>query len=102
MVECMSEMKTVDYISPTTVTYRTLLSAVGNVVENEAKRRPLSATIFQRCCRDGQLDKTVLETLQRVQPELYLKLPFVNERGSVREGDIPSNWTCNVAKQGWR
>merc|ERR1712238_83586 len=88
LLECMAELKSSTYIIPTPLTYRTLLNAGSALVADDSKRRQLSATIFETCCRNGQLDKTVLEALAKVQPELYSKLP----------GDIPSRWKRNVVQ----
>jgi len=88
LLECMAELKTAKYIIPTPLTYRSLLNAAKALVGDDAKRRAISATIFETCCRNGQLDATVLEALEKVQPELYVKLP----------GDIPSKWKRNVAQ----
>ena len=86
LLECMNELKSTNHIKPTPLTYRSLLNAVNALVADDSRRRPISATIFETCCRDGQLDRTVLEALEKVQPELYMKLP----------GDIPPKWKQNV------
>lgn len=86
LLECMAELKTNNYIVPTSLTYRTLLNATRALVVDDAKRRPISATIFETCCRNGLVDKTVLEALENAQPELYVKLP----------GNIPAVWKKNV------
>jgi len=88
LLECLAELKAPKYIIPTPITYRSLLNAAKALVADDAKRQPIAATIFEACCRNGQLDKTVLEALQNTQPELYMKLP----------GEIPSKWKRNVAK----
>jgi len=87
LLECMAELKSTKYIIPTPLTYRALLNAGSALVADNSKRRSISATIFETCCRNGQLDGTVLEALENVQPELYSKLP----------GSIPSKWKRNVA-----
>jgi len=89
LLECMAELKTKKYITPTPLTYRALLNAAQALVIDDSKRRPISATIFETCCRKGQLDNTVLESLQKVQPELYVKLPE----------SIPSKWKQNVVEE---
>lgn len=89
LLECMGELKSTNIISPTPLTYRSLLNATRALVDDDARRRPISATIFETCCRNGQLDTTVLEALEKTQPELYLKLPE----------NIPSKWKQNVRKE---
>lgn len=88
LLECMAEMKSTKYLSPTSITYRSLLNAARALVADDARRHPISQTIFETCCRNGQLDTTVLEALQKVQPELYVKLPT----------DIPSKWKRNISQ----
>jgi hypothetical protein len=90
LLECMGELKSTSFILPTPLTYRSLLNATKALVDDDSKRRPISATIFETCCKNGQLDMTVLEALEKAQPELYRKLP---------PGDIPSKWSRNVIKE---
>jgi hypothetical protein len=89
LLECMGEMKSTSMIRPTPLTYRSLLNSTRSLVDDDAKRRPISATIFETCCRNGQLDRSVLEALEKTQPELYTKLP----------GDIPPIWKRNVLRE---
>jgi hypothetical protein len=89
LLECMGELKSTNIISPTPLTYRSLLNATRALVDDDARRRPISATIFETCCRNGQLDRTVLKALEKTQPDLYAKLP----------GDIPPMWMRNVIKE---
>ena len=81
LLECMSEIN-----MPSSLTYRTALNAIKALVDDDKKRRPIAATIFEACCRSGCLDKTVLEALENAQPELFHKLP----------GNLPSKWKRNV------
>jgi len=98
LVECLSEIKNKGYITPTPITFRTLLDAVKHIVPEDEKRQPLSSSIFQLCCREGQLDRSVLEALEKTQPDLYAKLPKAVQSGSNVDG-IPSKWTRNVHKR---
>merc|ERR1712003_580212 len=75
LLECMMELKTANYITSTSLIYRTSLNAVSALVADDSKRRPVSATIFEQCCRNGHLDETVLASLEKVQPDLYSNLP---------------------------
>ncbi|KAL7538401.1 hypothetical protein ACHAXR_008532 [Thalassiosira sp. AJA248-18] len=86
LLQCLTELKSAKYISPNSLTYRSSLIAVRALVADDAIRRPITATIFETCCRNGHLDETVLQALERVQPDLYVKLP----------GDIPSKWKQNA------
>ena len=88
LLELMAELKTLDYIQTNPLTYKVLLNATKALLPDDSKRRPLSATIFEACCKNGQLDQTVLEALQNAQPELYSKLP----------GTLPPQWKSNVAR----
>jgi hypothetical protein len=96
LIECISEIKNQKYITPSPVTFRTLLDAIKHIVPEDETRRPLSSSVFQLCCRHGQLDTSVLEALQRVQPELYEKLPLGVQTRAIEE--IPLEWTRNVRK----
>jgi len=87
LLECMAELKSTEYINPSPLFYRSSLNALKALVVDDARRRSISATIFETCCRNGQLDKTVLVALENVQPELYEKLPR----------EIPSKWERNVS-----
>lgn len=82
------------------MTFSTMLNAVKYIVPDDETRRPISSSIFQLCCRDGQLDNSVLDTLQRVQPELYANLPVGVQRRlfGMEETGVPSKWTRNVNK----
>ena len=82
----MVEMKSAKYLNPNSLTYRLLLNATKALVADDNKRRPISANIFETCCRKGQVDKTVLEALANAQPELHVKLP----------PSIPAEWKLNV------
>jgi len=86
LLECMVEMKSAKYLNPNSLTYRLLLNATKALVADDNKRRPISANIFETCCRKGQVDKTVLEALANAQPELHVKLP----------PSIPAEWKLNV------
>lgn len=91
LVECLTEIKDQEYITPSPITFRSLLDAIKHIVPDDEIRRPLSSSIFQLCCRHGQLDESVLEAFERTQPELYAKLP-------TGETGIPSKWTRNAQK----
>ena len=98
LIECINEIKSQRYIIPSPITFRTMLDAVKHVIPDDETRRPLTSSIFQLCCREGQLDKSVLEAFQNVQPELYAKLPMEVQSGSL-EGGIASKWTRNASKR---
>ena len=96
LLECMSELKSGQIIKPaeSRITKRynsnvwaAILNAAHALVADDSRRRPISATIFETCCRNGQFDSSVLEALEKVQPELYRKLP----------ADIPTKWRRNVS-----
>ena len=82
LLECMGELKSMNMIRPAPLTYRSLLNAIRALVDDDAKRRPFLATIFETCCRNGQLDSTGPGALEKTQPELFAKLP----------GNIPPKW----------
>ena len=95
LLECMSELKSGQIIKPaeSRITKRynsnvwaAILNATYALVADDSRRRPISATIFETCCRKGQVDKTVLEALANAQPELHVKLP----------PSIPAEWKLNV------
>ncbi|KAL3785965.1 hypothetical protein HJC23_005674 [Cyclotella cryptica] len=99
LIECISEIKSNDYITTSPTTFSTLLKAIKFNVPDDDTRRPLASSIFQLCCREGQLDNSVLDALQRVQPELYAQLPVrVQERSFGMETGIPPKWMRNVRK----
>ena len=65
LIECMGEFKSTHMIRHTPLTYQSLLNATRALVGDDAKRRPILATIFETCCRNGQLDSTVLGALEK-------------------------------------
>jgi len=101
LVACLAEIKNQNYCTPNSITFRTLLDGAKHIVPDDEARRPLSSSIFQMCCRNGQLDKSVLEALENAQPELYAKLPKGVKAGLDGKSDsprIPSEWTRNASK----
>ena len=86
LLQCMAELKREKVINPTSLTFRTSLNAAKALVTDDATRRPIAAAIFEACCRQGQVDDTVVNVLHAVQPDLYERLP----------AEIPLRWKSNV------
>mmetsp|Transcript_14593 Transcript_14593/g.20624 ORF Transcript_14593/g.20624 Transcript_14593/m.20624 type:complete len:138 (+) Transcript_14593:1-414(+) len=74
------------------ITFRTLLLVFAKQVPDEKERSRLSSVAFERCCREGQVDESVIGTLRMNMPSLYEKLPR-NSQGAL---DIPAAWSKNV------
>ena len=97
LLQCFKDVTSSKHIgSPST--YYSLLTSLSRLVTDDARRRPISASIFEACVKAGQLNGSVLSALSDCQPELYVKLPFVTN-GKYRNEDIPSEWRRNVATQ---
>ena len=95
LLQCFSEVTSSKHIGQSPSTFYSLLTSLPKLVGDDARRRPLSAAIFEACVKAGQLNGSVLNALGECQPELYVKLPFVNN-GRYRNEDIPSEWRKNL------
>ena len=82
----MAELKIKEWIISTPLHCPATINTAKALVNESARLHSISATICYTCYRKGQLHNTVLEALERVQPELCLKLP----------SEIPSKWKQNV------
>ncbi len=95
LLRCFSEVTSSKHIGQSPSTFYSLLTSLRKLVGDDARRRSISAVIFEACVKAGQLNGSVLNALGECQPELYVKLPFVNN-GKYRNEDIPSEWRKNV------
>ena len=95
LLRCCSDVTASKHIGQSPSTFYILLTSLSRLVGDDAKRRPMSASIFQACVKAGQLNAAVLNALSECQPELYVKLPFV-VNGTFRIEDIPSEWSKNL------
>jgi hypothetical protein len=97
LLQCFSDVTSNKDIGRSPSTYYSLLTSLSRLVKDDARRRPISASIFEACVTAGQINGSVLSALSECQPELYVKLPFVTN-GKCRMEDIPSNWRRNVVQ----
>lgn len=95
LLQCFSEVTSSKHIGQSPSTFYSLLTSLQRLVGDDARRRPISAAIFEACVKAGQLNGSVLNALGECSPELYVKLPFVNN-GKYRNEDIPSEWRKNL------
>lgn len=97
LLKCFSEVTSSKHVGQSPSTFYSLLTSLHRLVGDDARRRSISASIFEACVKAGQLNGSVLNALGECQPELYVKLPFVNN-GKYRNEDIPSEWRKNVSQ----
>lgn len=95
LLQCFSDVTASKHLGQSPSPFYMLLTSLSRLVGDDAKRRPISASIFQACVKAGQLNAAVLNALSECQPELYVKLPFV-VNGTFRIEDIPSEWSKNL------
>ena len=95
LLQCFSEVTSSKNIGQSPSTFYALLTSLSRLVGDDARRRPVSAAIFEACVKAGQLNGSVLNALSECQPELYVKLPFV-VNGRYRNEDIPTEWRKNI------
>ena len=79
------------YGTANSVTFKTLIVVFGRLIPQGARRRRFVSVAFERCCREGWVDGTVLRALERYAPELCEKLP---------KGKLPRDWSRNVRRGG--
>jgi hypothetical protein len=78
LLQCFSDVTSSNHIGQSPSTFYSLLTSLSRLVGDDARRRPLSAAIFEACVKSGQINGSVLNALSECQPELYVKLPFVS------------------------
>ncbi len=82
----------------TSHTYSSLLKSCGSLIEMGDDRISLMKTAFRLCCENGQVDRKVLEELQRALPsELcnqLLRGYVIDDKPDVAA--IPFGWKRNV------
>lgn len=96
LLQCFSEVTSSKHVGQSPSPFYALLTSLSKLMGDDAKRRPVAASIFQACVHAGQLNGSVLSALSECQPELYAKLPFVQSNGKYRNEDIPSEWRKNL------
>ena len=97
LLQCFSEVTSKKNIGQSPPVYYALLTSLSRLVSDDARRRPIAASIFEACVKAGQMNGSVLNALSECQPELYVKLPFV-VNGKYRNEDIPSEWRKNLPR----
>ena len=95
LLQCFSEVTSKKNIGQSPPVFYALLTSLSRLVSDDARRRPIAASIFEACVKAGQMNGSVLNALSECQPELYVKLPFV-VNGRYRNEDIPSEWRKNL------
>jgi len=99
-----NELSNSEYGEPNDVTYATYLMAIRNLMPNddEAKAKTI-ANVFQKCCKEGKVSKSVLWQLKRAlteqeRSELYRSLGFHGVSKSVSFSQVPAEWKRNVVE----
>lgn len=92
------------YSKPDSLTYSTVLRACSRLLARDDERRDfISQSIFNRACREGQVDKMVIEQLKfAASSDLYHKsLAGIAraDNSNVQMRDLPRDWTCRVRQQ---
>lgn len=92
-LETFSIMQKSQHIKPNNITFRTIISTVGRLVENQnhTQRNNIISKLFELCCEAGQVDEIVLKNIKKYTPGLYEKLPK-SYLDSAELCDLPNNW----------
>ena len=89
------------YCKPDHTTYGTLIRAWGNLFPKEDERRDkIIESVFQQCCKEGQLGLLVLQQLKfAASPELYRSLLGKNITDEVNLSELPQEWSKHVRER---
>ena len=92
-LETFSIMQKSQHVTPNNITFRTIISAVGRLVDNQnlSQRGTIISKLFELCCEAGQVDEIVLKNIKKYTPGLYEKLPK-SYLDSAKMSDLPDNW----------
>ena len=105
------ELKDSPYGEPNHVTYYMYLQCCTNLIpsHDEVRRITLVEPVFLQCCKDGQVNQSVLNQLRQAAPDdLFEKLlgKVVQKKNGalnrVTVEDLPAEWKCNVRNEKWK
>lgn len=86
------------YMNPDDITYGTYLKVCANQVVDDNFRDSLTAAIFKKCVKDGQVGDLVMQQMQNAASrDLYIEL-FGSDQPLTPE-EIPDHWKCNVREK---
>lgn len=90
-----------EYGFPNHITYITFLRVCSNLIPEESSNRISTiASVFQKCCQDGQVNDSVLRLLENILlPEELNKLVGpckMDSNGNWKVCSIPKEWKHNV------
>lgn len=91
-LKTMVEFNSYDYGPPSTVMYRSLLTAFCYQAENSKDLQKYATVAFSRCCQEGYVDESIIALLAEKIPDLYDKLP----KNQLNEINLPPEWCMNV------
>ena len=84
-----------EYGTPNSITFRTLLDVIGKNIFNAKERRRFASITFERCCKEGEVDSSVLKALKKHTPDLFNSLPF-SGKANISVADLPPEWSENA------
>jgi len=85
---------------PNHVTYGTFIKACTNLIPEGPERDASLASVFEKCCQDGQVSDLVLKNLRDgCSRDFFQKLVGQIEAGRLDTNELPSEWTKNVSTQ---
>jgi hypothetical protein len=90
-LDAMKTMQNLD-LEPNSTLFATLLKMIGRQVANEDERFRFASSVFEQCCKSGQVNARVLNSLQTFAPKVYHRLPF-DEKKQVK---LQPGWTRMV------
>lgn len=67
------------YGKPNEFIYKNLFQTICRNVSDMKERSRIASIIFQRCCQDGYVTKTIIGILRKNIPDLYKKLPLLDK-----------------------
>ena len=95
-VDIFNEIRSLEDVDPSHITYGMFLKACGNLMPPSEKRETVIENIFRKCSKDGKVSEFVLDSLTEAAPAgLCRKLLG----GDIENGDgiqIPEEWCCNL------
>lgn len=83
-------------IEPNYVSYRSLLKAASNLVPPGEERNAILKAVFDKCKNAGQVDDTVLKTLQMGDLSTFYDIVKVT-RKNVPLDALPREWSRNIS-----
>jgi hypothetical protein len=99
------------YGQPNEFIYKNLFQTICRNLLDTQERSRIASIIFQRCCQDGYVTKSVINILRKHIPDLYKKLPLQENYKRSRSNDksrtttnhdvirqLPKEWTRSIVE----